>query len=255
MKYFIMIFLILSLAALWQITEDHMNIYRREHHLTQLEAFVPTPKTIVETLFVSRTILLNELSYTIGRGLLGLAIGSSCALLMIIFFLYFPHVRLFLLPMMLAINAFPIVGFSPIIILLFGQGSWLGIVFISTLICYFPVLITLDKAVQEIDPELIQLFQIWEASKWQIFAHIELPITMPYFFSAMRLSIPASIIGATLGEWLGTKHGIGQLITIGFYQLKPGLVYASLFLLTITIMLMTTILHYIEQYFFRKHLG
>jgi ABC-type nitrate/sulfonate/bicarbonate transport system permease component len=42
------------------------------------------------------------------------------------------------------------------------------------------------------------------------------------------LAVPASIIGATMGEWLGTRNGIGHLITVSLYQLNPGVLYASL---------------------------
>jgi len=72
----------------------------------------------------------------------------------------------------------------------------------------------------------------------------------------MKLAIPGSIIGATMGEWLGARNGIGQIITISLYQLKPGLLYASLFLIIVASLLGIIIVEILERYFVKwKHLN
>ena len=96
----------------------------------------------------------------------------------------------------------------------------------------------MDTALKETDKDLLDLMHVWNATPLQTFLKLRLPLALPYLFLSIKLAIPASIIGATMGEWLGTRNGIGQLITVALYQLKPGLLYASL----ITVALVSIIL-------------
>lgn len=204
---------------------------------TSIEAFIPTPLTIVSTLINKHSVIVNEFLYTISRSFVGLFLGLVISVLMNALFWFKPNFRKVIFPISLAINSFPLIGFSPLIIMLFGQGSWLGIVFISTLICYFPILISLENALSSIDSEPQELGKTWGASKSQLYLKIQLPLLLPYLFNSLKLAIPASIIGATLGEWLGSDHGIGRLVIISLYQLDPGTLYACLVLILIFSML------------------
>lgn len=219
------------LLFLWQSGEDLANISRYKNNETSIEAFIPTPLTIAKTYINNSPQLIHELTYTLERALLGFIIGTLLAILVSVLFLFFPFLRNVFFPLAFAINSFPIVGLAPAIILAFGQGSWFSIVFISALVCYFPTLISLDTAYKHIDKGVIEIMRVFNANRLQIFLKAQLPLSLPYLFMAMKIAIPASIIGTMLGEWLGTRNGLGQLITIALYQLKPGLLYASLFLI------------------------
>lgn len=227
----IIIAFVLFIAS-WQLLENAISARRISFGMTGLEAFVPSPLTIYKTFATSYPTILRETSVTLERALAGFALGTIFAIIIAILFLIFPLFRTISFPIAMAMNSFPIIGLSPIIILLFGQGSPLSIVLISMLICYFPTLVSLDTAFKETDKELLELMHVFNATKLQIMTKVRLPLALPYLFSSMKLAIPASIIGATMGEWLGSRTGIGQLITISLYQLKPGLLYCSL--LTIT---------------------
>ena len=73
-----------------------------------------------------------------------------------------------------------------------------------------------------------------------------LAVTNLSSLQALSPLVATAIIGATIGEWLGARNGIGQLITIALYQLKPGLLYASLISITIASTLSILILSLIE---------
>jgi len=238
---------IFCFSIFWQIGEDIVNVSRHQQNETSLEAFIPTPLTIIKTFINNGDRLIREANYTLGRAFLGFMIGTLLAIMVSVFFLFFPFFRNIFFPFAFAINSFPIIGLAPAIIIAFGQGSWLSIVFISTLICYFPILISLDTAYKNIDNEIIEIMQVFNANRMQIFLKVQLPLVLPYLFMAMKLAIPANIIGAILGEWLGSRTGLGQLITIALYQLKPGLLYASLFLIVafslISILFLTLLEH------------
>jgi ABC-type nitrate/sulfonate/bicarbonate transport system permease component len=247
-KYVLSLILIFVVFALtWQFFEYLINIGRLKSGLTSLEAFLPTPITVFKTILDNFGLLTTELGYTLFRGIFGLIVGTILSFIMIVLIIFFPKSRNIFMPITVSLNSFPMIGFAPIIILIFGQGSALGIIFISAIISYFPTFVILDKATREVNEEFVNLAKIWGASKWSVFTKIQLPYILPYLFTSFKLALPASIIGATLGEWLGTRNGIGQLITISLYQLKPGMVYASLLMVVASVGILIAIINFIEK--------
>ena len=234
MKYknlFIKLVLFSIFILVWQLAlllNQHLSEINNQ---TSLQAFMPTPLTIANTIYKNFGLLISELSITIFRAFLGISFGFLFALFMGIMFWIKPSFRNIVFPILLAINSFPIVGFTPLIIITFGQGSWIGIVFVSSLISYFPMLIALDQSISYASKDFFELSRTWGASESVIFRKIVVPLSVPYILSSLKLAIPASIVGATLGEWLGTNHGIGHLVIVSMYQLNPGMVYSSLLLI------------------------
>ncbi len=249
-KIILSILIFFVLLIVWQIVEDQINVQRLEKDQTALEAFIPTPLTILKSFGNDWQNIVRELSHTLRKAGLGFAIGVVFAVLIASIFIFIPFIRNLIFPLAFAINSFPIIGFAPAIVLIFGQGSFISIVFISALICYFPTLISMDTAFRETDKNLLELMEVLNANKWQTLFKVRLPLAMPYLFLSMKLAIPAAIIGATIGEWLGARNGIGQLITIALYQLKPGLLYASLISITIVSSLSIIILLIIQNLLF-----
>jgi len=235
------------LVFCWQIFENRANVSRMEGGQTGIEAFIPTPLTILYTFQNQGDIIFVNILYTIERALVGFIIGTSFGVAMAIMFLFFPSVRSIAFPFAFTVNSFPIVGFAPMIILAFGQGSGISIIFISALICYFPVLINMDSALQNTNRDLLDVTRVLNATLLQELFKLRLPLALPQLFLSMKLALPASIIGATIGEWLGTRNGIGQLITIALYQLKPGLLYASLIAVALVSVMFIALLALIES--------
>lgn len=250
LKRILIIFFVLTIfVLLWQFGETYISNERLLRGDTGLEAFIPTPTSILNSLVSDRLIILTELGYTLGRAFSGLFFGIVLAFFMAILFLFYKSLRNIFYPISFGLNSFPVVGLAPLIILIFGQGSGLGIVFISTIICYFPILVALDRGFKETDKELVEFMYVLNASRSQVLLKVQLPLAMPYFLMALRLAVPASIIGATMGEWLGTRNGIGQIITIALYQLKPALLYSSLLSVTLVCLGSVGLILFVEKNF------
>jgi ABC-type nitrate/sulfonate/bicarbonate transport system permease component len=231
----------------WEIIQRLITTQRLAQGQTGLDAFFPTPSTIMFTFVQDWQYISTALLVTVGRGLIGCGIGALLALSVAALLDYIPRLRGFIMPTMFAVNAFPIIGFAPLIILMFGQGSILSIIFVATLISYFPILITLDHAIRHTSRDLLASLEVAGATRRQLLWHVKIPLAQPNLFVALRLALPASIIGAMIGEWLGARSGIGNLITIGLYQLKPGLLYGALFALTTISAMLTWALHALER--------
>lgn len=244
----------LGFLFFWQLGESHLSSKMMGRGRASLEAFIPTPQTIVKTFITEGDLIFSELSITCFRALAGFTIGFLFALLIVSLIYYFPFFRSVVIPISFAVNSFPIIGFSPIIILLFGQGSAWSIIFVSALISYFPTLVSLEAASRDIKSQTVmELMRVLNATRLQILKKIVLPNSVPYFFVSLKLAIPASIMGAVIGEWLGANSGIGRLMILSFYQMKPGLLYASLLSVVIISCLIIFFLNLLEKkYFFWK---
>lgn len=251
-KYTATIACCILLVFLWQITESSYNSYLVFQSRTPLSAFIPLPTTIYHTFITDHSMILSQLSFTLIRAGIGLFIGFILAFGFATTFFLFPIMRRVFLPLSFAVNSFPVVGFAPLIILAFGQGSELSIIFVSAIISYFPILISLDNAFENTDCNLLDYMKTLNASKKQILHYIVIPSSINNMLMSLKLAIPASIIGAVLGEWLGTRNGIGQIIIISLYQFKPGLLYSSLLVVVFSSGLFVLLISLLEKKLIKK---
>lgn len=225
--------LILLTVVIWQYSEDQINATRKISNLTSLEFFIPTPLAIYSSFTENWSQILTGVFQTTSKALSGFFLGSLLAISLATIYDMVPILRSTTIPFLFALQSFPIVGLAPAIVLAFGQDNIGSIVLISIILTYFPVLLTLDGAFQNTPNAYIELGIIYGANKWQLIKYYKLPLAIPSLITAMKLAAPASIIGATMGEWLGSSDGIGRLIIISLYQMKPSILYGCLIVLAI----------------------
>ena len=92
-----------------------------------------------------------------------------------------------------------------------------------------------------------ELLITYGAGKWEIFYRLKLPSALPNFFSAMKMAIPLSIIGAAIGEWLGSQSGLGYFSKRMMTQLDGAGVFAPIVLLSAVAMILVEIVTFIEK--------
>ena len=73
--------------------------------------------------------------------------------------------------------------------------------------------------------------RVLDASAWQTFARVRLPASLPYLITALKLGAPAAVLGATVGEWLGTA-GIGYLLFSSMVNFQIELLWATMVIAT-----------------------
>lgn len=239
--------LIIFVLVTWELIIsliDHSRIAANE---TKISLFIPGPVAIFSTFIQDIELIVSNLAITISRAIIGLLIAVPVAFLINIIILYKPSLRHPIMPLTMSINSFPIIGLTPLIVLLFGQGTNSSIIVISALISYFPIMISLDHSFRSVENEIIDLLKVYNASIKDDLLKVRIPLSIPSFFNILKLAIPASIIGATIGEWLGAKKGIGQLITVSLYRLDTDLVYAALISLMIVSFLLISLVNLFEK--------
>lgn len=218
-----------------------------EAGLTPIELFLPKPTDTFVSAISNAELILTELAYTLARAVIGLVLGLCLALGIVFIGSLNRTIKTNARLVAYSVNAFPLVGFAPLIILIFGQGSDLGMIFLAMLLSYFPVYISIEHAISNIPMGLRDIGRMLKISPMKEFKVILLPEIRGSIMNSLRLAVPASIVGATIGEWLGAQHGVGRLVTVSLYQFNAQLMYAALLYVVVFNILFLIALHFLEK--------
>ena len=115
---------------------------------------------------------------------------------------------------------------------------WLGYgiqhkVFVVALISFFPIVVNTVDGFKSTDPDLVNLLKTLGADRWQIFRKVHAPSSLPFLFSGIKIAITVSVIGAVIGEWVGSSEGLGYLAIRSKAQFLSERVYATVVLLSL----------------------
>lgn len=208
---------------------------------------LPSPVQVVQRLWELRVALFTAhlpatMSVTlIGLGL-SLVLGVGLALLMDVS----PAAEKALYPLIVASQTIPTTALAPLFVLWFGYTIW-SKVLVTVLMTFFPVVITVFDGFRSVKTDMIDLMTTFGADKWQVFRKLKLPAALPYFFSALKMAVPLSIIGAAIGEWLGAQEGLGYFSRRMMTQLDGAGVFAPILLLSVVAMLLVGVVSLLEK--------
>jgi NitT/TauT family transport system permease protein len=155
-----------------------------------------------------------------------------------------------LLPYAVVLQVTPVVAIAPLIII------WVGDIDLSLLICawivaFFPILSNTILGLNSADHNLVDLFQLYGASRWQTLWRLRLPAALPYFLAGLKISGGLALIGAVVAEFVagtgGNASGLAYRILEAGYQLKIPRMFAALFLISasgVAIFIVTSAISY-----------
>lgn len=231
------VILTVSLLFLWQILAMILNA----------AYILPSPIQVLKKLWELKEILIlvhlpATFSVTIIGLLISIVIGIGLAVLMD----ESEAIEKAVYPVVIASQTIPITAIAPLFILWFGYGIWSKIL-VSVLITFFPITITLYDGFRAVRRESLELMQTYGANKKQIFLKLKVPYIMPYFFSALKMALPLSIIGAAIGEWLGAQSGLGYFSKRMMTQLDGAGVFAPIVLLSVAAMASVKLITILEE--------
>ena len=229
--------LLFALLLVWQAAAVKMNA----------AYILPTPIQILRKLWELRTVLLTvHLPATMGVTALGLLISLVLGVGLAVLMDARTLCRQALYPLVVASQTIPTTAIAPLFVLWFGYGVW-SKVLVAVLITFFPITITVYDGLQSARVEMAELLLTYGATKWDVFCKIKMPCTLPYLFSAIKMAIPISIIGAAIGEWLGAQSGLGYFSRRMMTQLDGAGVFAPIVLLSAVAMLAVGLVSLLER--------
>lgn len=208
---------------------------------------LPTPIQILQRLWELRTPLFTvHLPATMLVTGIGLLISVVLGLALAVAMDWNPLLQKCLYPVVVASQTIPTTAIAPLFVLWFGYGIW-SKVLVTVLMTFFPITITVCDGFRAAKTEMSELLQTYGATKWDIFLKIKVPCALPYFFSAIKMAVPLSIIGAAIGEWLGAQSGLGYFSRRMMTQLDGAGVFAPIVLLSVVAMLVVALVGLLEN--------
>ena len=143
---------------------------------------------------------------------IGFAFGALLGLALATVFVHSRLLERALVPYVIASQTVPIVALAPMIVFAFGANV-VSVVIIATYLTFFPVTIAMIRGLRSFDPRAMELMRSYAASRSQIYWKLRFPASLPYLFTALKISATAGIVGAIIGEGPGgISEGLGRLI-------------------------------------------
>jgi NitT/TauT family transport system permease protein len=181
----------LAVIVLWQVLVDAFAVPK---------FILPSPLATLATLSSAKYAWLSNLAVTAAEILGGFCLGALVGVMLAVMFTWSPLVSLLLLPL-----------FGPLFIVWFSYGIFPNIL-IAFSICFFPILLTTARGLSEVEPDLLDLVKSLRGSRWTLFRKIQLPGSLPYVFSGMKVGAILAVAGAIVGEFIASERGLGYLM-------------------------------------------
>ena len=196
---------------------------------------LPGPLAIARALVADWALLSASLLVTLRVALLALLAAVSLGGLLAVLFAQSRWVERALFPYAVVLQVTPIVAIAPLILI------WVDNVTASLLICawivaFFPVLSNTVLGLNSADRNLVELFRLYGATRWQTLWLLRLPSALPFFLAGLRVAGGLALIGAVVAEFVagagGTGSGLAFRILEAGYQLKIPRMFAALALIS-----------------------
>src|ERR671935_2541205 len=198
---------------------------------------LPAPSAVAKSLWVDGPSLLGSLLVTLRITLAALAaaalLGGAIALL----FSVSRILAISLFPYAVILQVTPIVAIAPLIII-WVREPFLALLVCAWIVAFFPIVANTTVGLNSADRNLLALFRLYGASQAQTLRYLKLPSALPYFLAGLKISGGLALIGAVVAEFVagtgGAETGLAFRILEAGYRLAIPRLFAALFLLSVT---------------------
>jgi putative hydroxymethylpyrimidine transport system permease protein len=209
-----------GLVLLWQAV---ILLFQPPHFM------LPTPLAVFDAL-MSRSDLWRVHAWaTLFASIVGLFAGILVGMALALMMSLLPISRRLLLPVMVVSQAIPVFAIAPILVLWLGFGSASKIV-MATIAIFFPVASAYADGLQRTDRGLVDLAQLYGASRWQTVFLLRMPAALPSLVTGIRLAAVYAPVGALIGEWVGSSSGLGTAMLFANSRAQTDVMFAALVL-------------------------
>jgi NitT/TauT family transport system permease protein len=232
---------VLIFFAVWQAVGSARIVSR---------LFLPAPTDVVEAFseLVADGELARDLAVSGQEFFIGYFLAGATAIPLGLLLGWYPRARYALDPFVTFLYATPRIVLLPLFIIWLGIGveSKIAVIFLGA---FFAVLINTTAGVRNLDSQLIRVARSLGAGDLVIFRTIALPGSVPFILTGLRLGIGHALIGVVVGELVAAQYGIGRMMAIAGATFQSSKVFAGLFLIASTGMVLTYVLQRLERHF------
>jgi len=237
--------LIIGLAA-WEIA---VRAYKVPVYI------VPGPIVIVQALVRDWATLYPSLIVTVLITLSALTAATILGVLIAVLFAQSKWIEMSFFPYAVILQVTPIVAIAPLIII-WVRDTPTALLICAWIVAFFPIVSNTTLGLNSTDHNLLNLLQLYGASRRQVFWYLRLPSALPYFLGGLRISGGLALIGAVVAEFVagsgGIQSGLAYRILEAGYQLQIPRMFAALFMITGTGILIFVILTAVNHFALRR---
>jgi NitT/TauT family transport system permease protein len=228
LKWFIPLAVGIAMLGVWEavVRTQHIPPYVLPAPTAIWAAFVENFASLMSSLWTT-------LQITIEAFVLAVLGGVTLAIL----FSQSRIVEMALYPYAVMLQVTPIIAIAPLILIWVGfERIHLALLILAWLVAFFPILSNTTLGLRSANHDLIDLFRLHRASRWQILIRLQLPTALPHLLSAMKVSGGLALIGAVVAEFVagsGTATGLAWRIVEAGNRLQIARMFAALALLSV----------------------
>lgn len=195
---------------------------------------LPAPSAIGEALWsgMATGYFWPHLQHTATELVLGLALGSFMGFVGGMLMAESGALRCFLMPYVVVSQVVPKLALAPLFIVWFGFGMTSTVV-ITALICFFPLMENTLTSLQQVNPQKLELFKMLGATRLQTLWRLKIPAGLPGIMAGFRVAAVLALVGAVVGEFIGSSQGLGALIIASQSMMDTPLMFAVLVIITL----------------------
>jgi len=192
---------------------------------------LPPLSDIFAEMWASRGPLWQNTLVTLKEVIIGFLFAVVLGVVIAVAIYFVPLAKRTLYPTVIGLQSVPKIGLAPIIIVWFGYGVFSKVV-MAFLFAFFPIVIATLGGLKTTPENLIEHFQALRASRWTTFWKLRVPSALPNFVDGCKVAMPMAVIGAIVGEFVGSNDGLGNLILLATGSSNSSLTFAALFAVT-----------------------
>lgn len=206
------------ILLIWQLYTDLFGINR---------IVLPSPTDILWASVANWPVLLSECWPTFLESVLGFILAVVIGIPFAVCVANSRVLNLTLYPILIATQSIPKVAVAPIILVWFGLGMQSKLV-IAFLVAFFPIVVDTAAGMRATSAGLLELARSLRASPLQVFLKVQFPSALPFIFAGSKVAVTLAVIGAVIGEFVGSTGGLGNLLLTANSQLDSPLAWAAL---------------------------
>lgn len=196
------------------------------------EYVMPRPSAIVRELVLSADSLWGHTLVTLREILIGFVVGTAIGIVLAVMIAESRVLERSLYPIVVFLHTVPKLAIAPIFVIWFGFGLLPKVVLV-VVISFFPITVNTIYGLTSVDRNVVDLMRSVSASEWQILKWIRIPNAVPYLFAGLKISVTLAVVGAIIGEWVGTDAGLGFAILVSATQLKTPFMFAAIVIISV----------------------
>jgi len=178
-------------------------------------------------------VLWDAALFTAKEAAVGFFLGASIGFALAVILAHSRLLQRGFLPYIVASQTVPILAIAPMVVIwLGGRGlpDWLSVSVIAAYLTFFPVTINTLRGLESADPRALELLRSYAANRWRILWKVRVPASLPFLFTALKVSATASVVGAIIGELPASiQSGLGGAILNfnQYYVSSPASLWAT----------------------------